>query len=88
MISPFHVLNCNLILRQHASSFGLFRRASYFNTSLSFTLCLNAQNLGIDSILSLQTDLYDNVPFLHSQVFEISFNTSAISLLSLPPKNN
>lgn len=39
MISLFRVLNCNLILRQHGrSSSGLFRRASYFNTSLSFTL--------------------------------------------------
>lgn len=54
VISLLHVLNYNLILRQYGmSSFGLFRRASYFNTSLSFTPCLNAQNLGIESVLSL-----------------------------------
>lgn len=68
VISPFHVLNCNLILRQQGrSSFGLFRRASIFNTSLSFTPCLNAQNLGIDSILSQDSRIYMIMLFFYIQ---------------------
>lgn len=66
VISLLHVLNCNLILRQYGrSSFGFFRRASCFKTSIYFTLCLNAQNLWIDSWpVSIDSQIYRMIMFL------------------------
>lgn len=66
VISLLSMLNCNLILRPHdRSSFGLFRRASCFKTSLNFTLYLNAQNLGIDPWpISVDSQFYITIMFL------------------------